>query len=256
MAADEIQNRYFDFADRARFEWTVAGAGFADSEDDLLAPLRPMVASPLLEIGCGEGNNLVRLRDTGPCFGVDLYAAKVAFARGAVAGVDFAAADAAALPFASGMFRTVFIRDLLHHVPDPRAVAAEALRVLGENGRLLLIEPNGRNPLVHLQSRLIPAERAAREFSTAHVASLLAGLPLVDLQLSTAHPLPLRRLVFHYKMGLPALATLPAARTTLAAVERWLGCLLPASRWEHVIATARKQSADTSGAAPTHEEVR
>ena len=242
MASDEIQNRYFDFADRERFEWTVSGPGFADTEDELLAPLRPLVEPPLLEMGCGEGNNLHRLRDAGRCVGVDLYAPKVAFAQRTVAGVDFAAADAAALPFTDGAFRTVFIRDLLHHVANPATVLAEAMRVLAGGGRFLLIEPNGRNPLVNLQSRLVPAERAARTFSTAHVASILAGQPLDDVRITTAHPLPLRRLVFHYKMGLPALGRRRLVRGSLAAMERWLERIIPPSRWEHVVATARKHA--------------
>ena len=134
MAADRVQTEYFDFADRERYEWTVAGPGFADTEDELLAPLRPLVESPLLEMGCGEGNNLYRLRGTGRCVGVDLFAPKVAFAQREVDGADFAAADAAVLPFADDTFQTVFIRDLLHHVPDPVAVMKEAMRVLRPGG--------------------------------------------------------------------------------------------------------------------------
>lgn len=240
MAADPIQARYFDLADRARFEWTVAGPGFADTEDELLAPLRPLVEPPLLEIGCGEGNNLYRLRDRGRCVGVDLYAAKVAFAQRAVAGADFAAADAARLPFADASFRSVLIRDLLHHVPDARAALAEALRVLAPGGRLLLIEPNGRNPLVNLQSRLVPAERDARTFNPQHVAALLAEQPLTEVAISTAHPLPLRRMVFHYKLGLPSLGRRPLVRRSLSGAERLSARLIPKSRWEHVVATARR----------------
>lgn len=242
MTADDVQKRYFDFADRARFEWTVAGAGFADTEDELLAPLRRLVEPPLIEIGCGEGNNLHRLRSAGRCVGVDRYAAKVAFASTAVTGVDFAAADAGALPFDDGAFRTVFIRDLLHHVSDPQMVAKEALRVLADGGRLLLIEPNGRNPLVNLQTRLVPAERAARDFSPEYVAQILDKLPLGEIAVTTAHALPLRRLVFHYKMGLPALGRSPILCRSLTAAERWLSRVIPPSRWEHVVATARKRT--------------
>jgi len=241
MPPDRIQNEYFDFADRERYEWTVAGPGFADTEDDLLAPLRPLIESPLLEVGCGEGNNLHRLADIGRCVGVDYYAPKVVFAQGVVAGADFAAADAAALPFADGAFQTVFIRDLLHHVRDPDAAMAEAMRVLRRGGRFLLIEPNGRNPLVNLQSRLVPAERAARDFGVARVESILRAHPLVDIEVSTAHPLPLRRLVFHYKMGLPGLGRSALARRSLASLERWSARVIPPSHWEHVVASARRK---------------
>jgi SAM-dependent methyltransferase len=240
MVADQIQTEYFDFADRERYEWTVAGPGFADTEDELLAPLRPLVEPPLLEMGCGEGNNLHRLAGTGHCVGVDLYQPKVAFARTVVAAANFAAADAAALPFANGTFQTVLIRDLLHHVPHPAAALAEAMRVLRPGGRFVLIEPNGRNPLVNLQSRLVPAERAARDFTTARVDRILHEQPLFDIAVGTAHPLPLRRLVFHYKMGLPSLGRSALARRSLASAERWLARVIPPSHWEHVVATARR----------------
>lgn len=237
---DPIQVRYFDFADRERFEWTVAGAGFADTEDELLAPLLRLVEPPLLEMGCGEGNNLYRLRGAGHCVGTDLFTPKVAFASRAVTGVDFAAADAAALPFPAGAFQTVFIRDLLHHAASPEAVLDEAMRVLRPHGRFVLIEPNGRNPLVNLQSRLVPAERQARAFNTARVEAMLRRQPLAEIAISTAHPLPLRRMVFHYKLGLPSLGRRRSIREGLAAIERALARVIPPSRWEHVVATARR----------------
>ncbi len=240
-SADRVQTEYFDFADRERYEWTVAGAGFADTEDELLAPLRPMVEPPLLEMGCGEGNNVFRLHDLGPCFGVDLFAPKVAFAQREIAGADFAAADAAALPFRDGAFQTVFIRDLLHHVPEPVAVLVEAMRVLRRGGRFILIEPNGYNPMVNLQSRLVPAERHARDFSIEHLTDLMNAQPLDQVTVGTAHPLPLRRLVFHYKLGMPKLGERPLARKTLAGIERFLARVIPATHWEHVVGTARKR---------------
>ncbi len=249
MSADQVQTEYFDFADRERFEWTVAGPGFADTEDELLAPLHALIESPLLEMGCGEGNNLYRLSGRGRCIGVDLFAPKVAFAQQVVDGADFAAADAAKLPFADRCFQTVFIRDLLHHVPDPVAVLTEAMRVLEPGGRFVLIEPNGRNPLVNLQSRLVPAERHARDFSIAHVTELMDAEPLEEITVYTAHPLPLRRLVFHYKLGIPSLGRWRLARESLAGAERLLARVIPASHWEHVVATARKKQEQEPAAA-------
>src|SRR5436190_2023356 len=57
----EVQRRYFESADAARFRWTTGAPGFAETEDDLLAPFVETIVGPCLEIGCGEGNNLVRL---------------------------------------------------------------------------------------------------------------------------------------------------------------------------------------------------
>ena len=115
------------------------------------------------------------------------------FAAGQQPGVRFAAADAARLPFANAAFASVFIRDLLHHVPEPRAVVQEAARVLRPGGRFVLLEPNGRNPLVWLQTRMLAAEAGAREFDAARVSGFLAGLPFDDVRVEARQPLPLRR---------------------------------------------------------------
>jgi SAM-dependent methyltransferase len=237
----QVQRRYFEEADAAHFRWTTApGEGIADTEDALLGPFLPALEGPCLEIGCGEGGNLVRLARRASCVGVDLFPEKLRFAARALPATRFAAADAGALPFHDGAFRTVFVRDLLHHVPVPDVALAEAIRVLAPGGRFHLLEPNGRNPLVGLHARLIPAEAAARRSAPAPLAAQLARLPLRDVRVSTAQPLPLRRLVLHYRFGLPALARLWPARHGLAALEAVIGRLLPASRWAYVAISAER----------------
>jgi ubiquinone/menaquinone biosynthesis C-methylase UbiE len=237
----EVQRRYFERADPARFRWTTASPGFSETEDDLLAHLLERVAPPCLEIGCGEGTNLVRLARRGTCFGVDLFPAKLHFAASELPEVRFAVANAARLPFRSGSFRSVFVRDLLHHVPNPAAVLEEAVRVLAEDGTLCLLEPNGRNPLVGIQTRLVAAEAGARASSREALAALLRDLPLEDVELRSLQPLPLRRVLFHYRFGVPALGRVSGVRAAVSLAERFLGGLLPASRWAYVAASARRR---------------
>jgi ubiquinone/menaquinone biosynthesis C-methylase UbiE len=237
---DAIQRRYFAQADAARFRWTTAASGFADTEDALLAPFRSSMVEPCLEIGCGEGNNLLRFARQGRWIGVDLHRAKLTFAAEHVPRARFAAADATALPFGPATFQSVFIRDLLHHMPDPRPVLAEAVRVLAPGGRFFLLEPNAANPIVLLQTYLIRAEALGRRSGPEHVAGLLRDLPLRAVDVRTLEPLPLRRLVLHYRFGLPALGRLEAARTALAGVEGLARRLLPQSRWAYVSATASR----------------
>lgn len=234
------QHRYFAHADDARFRWTTSAPGFADTEDALLAPLLPLIETPALEIGCGEGNNLVRLARRGRWIGADLHLPKVAFAARHVRDARFTVADAGALPFRAATFRTVFVRDLLHHMPDPAPILAEAMRVLASGGRFLLIEPNAGNPIVLLQTYLIAAEALGRRSGPSHIEGLLRGLPLARLELSTVEALPLRRLVLHYRFGLPRLGRMRPARAALAHVERLAGRLLPPSRWAYVRVTASR----------------
>ncbi len=236
----DVQRDYFDLADAERFEFLTASPGFSETEDALLAPFADRIRPPFLEVGCGEGGNLARLARCGRCVGTDLFWPKIAYAKTVVDGAELAAADAMALPFRDSCFESVFIRDVLHHVAEPRAVLREVLRVLRPGGLLLLIEPNGRNPLVKLQARLVEAERQSRHFNTEYVGQMLEGFEAVEI--ATAHPLPLRRLLFHYRFGLPRLAHIGPARAAVTALELFLSRFIPQRYWEHVVASAQRPS--------------
>jgi GT2 family glycosyltransferase/SAM-dependent methyltransferase len=56
----------------------------------------------------------------------------------------FVCADACRLPFADGGFDAVTLFDVLEHVPDDRAAATEALRVVRPGGAVLVSTPNER----------------------------------------------------------------------------------------------------------------
>lgn len=107
-------------------------------------------------------------------------------------------------------------------------------------GTLVLLEPNGRNPLIALQAALVPVERGVRRFSPAFVRGLFAGLPFADVACDPAEAFPLRRLVLHYRFGLPALGRIGPAARALAAVERLGGAALPRDRWSYVTVRARR----------------
>ena len=155
------QDRHFVAADAAHYRWTTEDPAFAPVEDALLGPALAELRFPCLEIGCGEGTNLARLVGRGAAVGIDRYLDKLRFAARVVPAARLVAADALALPFRDGVFAGVLMRDLLHHVSDPRRAAAEAVRVLAPGGTLVVIEPNGRNPLIALQARLVLGKQPA-----------------------------------------------------------------------------------------------
>ena len=175
-------------------------------------------------------------------YGVDISEPTVVQARAAFdrEPLHAAIADIRDLPFRAASFQTVFVRDLLHHMADPAPVLAEVMRVLAPGGRFLLIEPNASNPIVLLQTYLVPAERLGRRSGPSHIERLLRGLPLTGVEMRAVEPLPLRRLVLHYRFGLPGLGRLRPALAALAGVERLAQRLLPPARWSYVRVTASR----------------
>lgn len=244
------QREHFARADVDHYRWQTRGPGFSEREASFLEQVLPRAAAaPLLEIGAGEGGNLHHLLAAGRVgprpVGIDAFVDKLRFASREVPDARFAAADAVRLPFRDGSFATVLIRDVLHHLPDPRATVVEATRVLAPGGDLVLVEPNARSPLIRLQMAIVPAERGAARSDPAWLRALLEGLPLEGLGVEMAAPLPVDRVVLHHRFGVPALGTKPAALRALTAIETAGARLLPRSRWSYVILRARKSRPTT-----------
>jgi 2-polyprenyl-3-methyl-5-hydroxy-6-metoxy-1,4-benzoquinol methylase len=98
----------------------------------------------LLEVGCGNGRFLDRLRRAGwNCVGVDFDQEAARTARRL--GLDVRVGDLAAQDFADASFDALVMSHVIEHVPDPRAVLAECRRVLRPGGRIVLLTPNVRS---------------------------------------------------------------------------------------------------------------
>jgi SAM-dependent methyltransferase len=221
------QDAHWEQADADHFRWTTSNPGMASLEDALLLPVTA---------------NLVRLARRSAPFGIDRYPAKARFASHAVPVARIAAADAIALPFVDGAFASVFVRDLLHHLPDPAAALAEAVRVLRPGGHLLVLEPNGANPLVALQARLVRAEAVLRDFGPTSVLRGLHGLPVTAPEVTMAQALPVRRLLLHHRFGLPRLGRARTVVRGLTAIEHLAERVLPTSRWTYAIVRATRRA--------------
>jgi SAM-dependent methyltransferase len=229
-----LQKSYWQNVDEPHFRWQTEGPYIADTEAALIAAVDARPGERLLEIGCGEGANLVHLRRRQPdarLFAVDFSPSKVRFAASAT-GASAASADAARLPFRSCTFDGVLVRDLLHHVPDRRAVIAEALRVLRRGGSITVIEPNGRNPLVAGMALAIAAERGMLGSTLQRVASELGEAGAQHIRASRHQPFPLSRIVLHYQLGAPSLGANRAVAAVLRGLER-VASALPRSSWAY-----------------------
>ncbi|MFD7547382.1 class I SAM-dependent methyltransferase [Streptomyces sp. NPDC059816] len=90
---------------------------------------------PVLDVGCGNGKFIERLRRDRP----DLPVVGLDVSPGILAGVPgpVVTADASALPFADGTADAVLAMHMIYHVRDVGAAVTELARVLGAAGVLV-----------------------------------------------------------------------------------------------------------------------
>jgi 2-polyprenyl-6-hydroxyphenyl methylase / 3-demethylubiquinone-9 3-methyltransferase len=123
-------------------EWWRPGGAFAllhgiAAARGRLVPPAPHPGAVLVDLGCGAGLLAPHVRARGYVHvGVDLVSSALAQAAGH--GVRPVRADVTRVPLRDGCAAVVSAGELLEHVPDWRAVVAEAARLLRPGGLLVL----------------------------------------------------------------------------------------------------------------------
>jgi SAM-dependent methyltransferase len=157
----------------------------------------PLGGQRVLDVGCGVGMYAAALRrETPHVFGVEIERERALEAKTRAAGVAQSCGER--LPFSDGAFDVVFSHEVLEHVADDRACAAEMARVARRSGRIVVFVPNrlypfethgvfwrgryhfGNAPLVNwlpnpLRKRLAPHVRA---YTARGLRRLFDGLPV------------------------------------------------------------------------------
>lgn len=109
----------------------------------------------MLDIGCGDGENLLRLRRISlKQVGLEVSESRLRTARDS--GLNVVQASGTSLPFSSASFNLVYIAHVLHHVANYQEVISEAKRCLTPGGFLLLVETVTDNPLLRLSRKVHP----------------------------------------------------------------------------------------------------
>jgi SAM-dependent methyltransferase len=121
----------------------MVSAETAETWSGVLRPFLTTYRHPMvLDLGCGAGrfSTLIAERFGGAVIGIDPSIAMLKTAmRNSVAGkARYAVAEAERLPFAESSFDVAWMSQVVHHVRDRRACAAEIRRVLRPNGFLLI----------------------------------------------------------------------------------------------------------------------
>ncbi|HZV62097.1 MAG TPA: class I SAM-dependent methyltransferase [Methylophilaceae bacterium] len=111
-------------------------------ERELSKRSRPQ-ADRLLDLGCGDGNNLLWLQNFArETFGSDYNLVRLVRARARSPQVTLFLADILNYPVLDGAFDVVFFNHVIEHIPDDKAALATAYRILAPGGLLVLGTPN------------------------------------------------------------------------------------------------------------------
>ncbi len=104
----------------------------------------PRDAAAVLDIGCGQGWVLGELPATARRVGIDTDVALIAIGCAERPDCDLRAINGTELPFADAEFDAVLLGDVIEHVgqANKQQVIDEALRVLKDDGRLILTAPH------------------------------------------------------------------------------------------------------------------
>jgi SAM-dependent methyltransferase len=215
------------------FEWQTRAPGVAEHERDLCERAFLPLGSRVLDVGCGEGATLYHLGGPPGAVGLDLFPKKIAFAQQVLPQCRFVVGSAYDLPFESGEFDHILVRDLIHHLEQPERFIDECVRVLGGGGRIDVLEPCRYNPLIAIHALTNRAERGELRSTPRFLRSLLAPRFMLH-GTERFQPMPLHRLIFHPDLGRPTWGQVPWVRRSVAALERGAARLLPHGTWAYV----------------------
>ena len=174
---------------------------------DLTLELATLAGRSLIDVGCGDGTYTAELARRGnptSVVGIDPAAAAVDVARRRHPDLRFEVGDAAWLEATSERFDIAVTRGVLHHADDPPRLLQAVGRIAAE---VVVIEPNGWNPVLKLIERASSYHRAHGERSWRS--------SVIDRWLREAGFLPLSS---RYAGLVPFFCPAPAARA-LKAIE-------------------------------------
>lgn len=232
------QLEYFASVDHVkRFAWQANDEFVGAHEYQTIQPLFQALAGKsglrVLESGCGEGINIIHLKQLGladACIkGIDPSREAVMEAAGH--GLDVQVADGLSLPFADESFDAVFCRDVLHHLPDEQSrlrFICEMQRVAGKGATITVIEPNFLNPLIAALALCVPAERGLMATTENQLRKILP-----ESKISRVSPSCLWRMLYHYRSPFYGNQLSGPIRKIIYAWDFICSKILPNSFWSY-----------------------
>jgi SAM-dependent methyltransferase len=216
----------FGHANPDHYAWRTETPLVSDRERELVQAAFSPLGARVLDVGCGEGATFLHLGGPSGVVGIDVFEAKVAFARERLPLCTFVSGSAYELPFEDGAFDHVIVRDVVHHLDHPDRALREIARVLEPGGRLDLLEPSRNNPLVFLHALTTPSERGELRSSPTTLRAMVDSH--FDVQaVDQFQALPIHRVAFHPTLGSPRLASSEGVRRWVDSAEKTFDRVFP-----------------------------
>jgi 2-polyprenyl-3-methyl-5-hydroxy-6-metoxy-1,4-benzoquinol methylase len=146
--SDTVKRPFAVFSDKLRqlYHWLLRLTKVASEREKLdLGYLTEIAAGKVLDVGCGDGSRLSRLRAKGwnvQGQELDIRAAKIAREHYGVPVHVGALKDA---PFRPEEFDAIIMFHVIEHVHDPVSLLANCNRLLKRGGTLVVLTPNSRS---------------------------------------------------------------------------------------------------------------
>ena len=198
MKAPSTLHGGFDEWSRSYDSSVLQGAFFDRVHGALLQVLRPLLrdaAAPrVLDVGCGTGRLLARLRAELPAAelcGVDASAGMIEVARGkaALQGLRVEVASADALPFEASWFDAALSTMSFHHWDDQTAGVRGVAHVLRPGGLLLLVDVYAVGLLAPLVRRFGRTHGSGMR-DDGEIAAMLTAAGMAPVELRRVGPVP------------------------------------------------------------------